>query len=362
MNINDLTPAMAIHPGEFLHDELGERNIKQKDFATMIGVANTQLNEVIKGKRSINAELALLIGKALSMDAVLWMNLQTNYDLDVAKIEEKSRKKLEAIDKWKMIEDFIPVAFLKKEQVITGNPMVDLPKIKEVYQVNHFDEIVSKFSQPAYAHFRKSEKLTIDKVGLVGWANLTQYNANKLNVAAFDSEKKEELVAELKKILQANTKTVEQAIQILAQYGIKLIVQNHPEKCAVDGISFWSKGKPAIGMTLRHQRIDNFAFTLMHELGHVYKHLVNNNEAQFIDIENNYGDSAEEKEANDFARNALISKDDWEEFCFRYNKPNETEFKKFAQEINVHPALLLGRYSYEKKKYNLKMGIDKRLN
>lgn len=362
MNILDLTPAKAIHPGEILHDELGERNIRQKDFAAMIGMANTQLNEIIKGKRSLNAELALLIGKALGMDAVLWMNLQTNYDLDAAKIGEKNQKKLEAIDTWKMIEDIIPVTFLKKENIITGNPILDLPKIKEVYQVEHFDEIATKFSQPAYAHYRKSEKLKIDKVPLVGWANLTQYKANKLNVATFDSEKKDEVVAELKKIVLANTNTVEQAIQLLAQYGIKLIVQNHPDKCAVDGISFWSKGKPAIGITLRHHRIDNFAFTLMHELGHVYKHLVNNNEAQFIDIENDYGDSIEEKEANDFARNALISKADWNEFQLNYLRPNEEDINDFAQKKNLHPAIVLGRYCFERNRFNLKMGIDKRLN
>lgn len=362
MNIKDLTPAIAIHPGELLQDELGERNIKQKDFAAMIGMANTQLNEIIKGKRNLNAELALLIGKALGMDAAIWMNLQTNFDLDAAKLEGKNREKMEAIDTWQMIEPVIPSIFFKKENIITGNPIIDLPKIKEVYQVNHFDEIAKKFSQPTYAHYRKSEKLKIDRVALVGWVNLTQYRANNLNVASFDSQKKDELIGELKKIVLANTKTVEQAMQLLAKYGIKLIVQNHPDKCAVDGISFWSKGKPAIGMTLRHQRIDNFAFTLMHELGHVYKHLVNNNEAQFIDIENNYGDSVEEKEANDFARNALISKADWEEFQMNYLRPDEKDITDFARKKNLHPAIVLGRYCFERDRFNFKMGIDKKLN
>ena len=89
-NIKITTPAIAIHPGEMLKDELQERGIAQKEFANLTGIQQTQLNEIIKGKRNLNEDIALLIGKALKMDAVLWFNMQRNYELDLAKINKKN--------------------------------------------------------------------------------------------------------------------------------------------------------------------------------------------------------------------------------------------------------------------------------
>ncbi len=65
----DLTAGYATHPGEMLLDELGARNISQADFAKQIGYQKSQLNEIINGKRGINADLALLLEGALKIDA-----------------------------------------------------------------------------------------------------------------------------------------------------------------------------------------------------------------------------------------------------------------------------------------------------
>ena len=86
-NIKELTPAIATHPGEILKDELKEREIKQKDFALLTGLPQTHLNEIINGKRRINADIALVIGKALQMDAVLWLNLQNIFFIDFSQIQ-----------------------------------------------------------------------------------------------------------------------------------------------------------------------------------------------------------------------------------------------------------------------------------
>jgi HTH-type transcriptional regulator / antitoxin HigA len=56
---NELSvPFMVIHPGSILKEELRERGIKQKDFARLIGLPETQLSTLIKGKRNISAEVA----------------------------------------------------------------------------------------------------------------------------------------------------------------------------------------------------------------------------------------------------------------------------------------------------------------
>lgn len=366
-NIKQLTPKEAIHPGEILNDELKDRGISQQDFSLQTGIAKTILNEIIKGKRSINADVALLIGKALNMDAILWLNLQNNYDLDLANIKQKTQSHLEALDQWSAIKDIIPAKYFKKLKVITGNPVNDIPMIYNIYAVSNTDALIGIYSKSNYARFRKSEKLEIDKINLIGWLNLVSFEAKKIKMSSFDSSKKDDLLSELKVIFKKNKNTVELTKATLAKYGIKFIEMPNPEKCAVDGVSFWSDGNPAIGLSIRHKRIDNFAFTVLHELGHIYLHLVNNNNAEFIDLdkedaESPYGNSKEEKEANNFSSDVLIETTKWKEFLAANLINNQFLVEDFAHKVGTHPAIVYGRFSKETGNYMIKTNIDKKLN
>ncbi len=91
---NALYPPEPIHPGEILADELEAREIKQKTFASEVGLRPPHLNEIIKGKRNLTAQLALKIGRTLGIDASFWMRVQGEYFLDVARLEESQIQKL----------------------------------------------------------------------------------------------------------------------------------------------------------------------------------------------------------------------------------------------------------------------------
>ena len=77
--------ATPIHPGEHLAEILDELNVSQYRLAKTIGVPPRRINEIVQGKRSITADTALRIGKALGMTAESWLNLQRIYDLDIAR-------------------------------------------------------------------------------------------------------------------------------------------------------------------------------------------------------------------------------------------------------------------------------------
>lgn len=94
---NNLNPFEPTHPGELLIEELESRNISQAKFADQIGVKPSLLNEIIKGKRSINTEMALLLEAALDIPANLWLNLQNDYNMQVAKSNDSFMKRLASI-------------------------------------------------------------------------------------------------------------------------------------------------------------------------------------------------------------------------------------------------------------------------
>ena len=70
-----------IHPGEHLAEILEELGISQYRLAKTIGVAPRRINEIVHGRRSVTADTALRIGRALGMTAEFWLNLQSMYDL-----------------------------------------------------------------------------------------------------------------------------------------------------------------------------------------------------------------------------------------------------------------------------------------
>lgn len=99
MIANNLTPFEPTHPGELIKDELEERNLTQAKLAESIGVKPSLLNEIIKGKRGINTEMALMLEVALNIPADLLLNLQNDYNMQVAKSDVTFMERLSSIRK-----------------------------------------------------------------------------------------------------------------------------------------------------------------------------------------------------------------------------------------------------------------------
>ena len=94
MIANNLTPYEPTHPGSLIREELEECKMTQAKLAEQIGVSLSLLNEVVNGKRNINTELALLLEAALGISAHIWLDLQSDYNMQVAKSDVSFMRKL----------------------------------------------------------------------------------------------------------------------------------------------------------------------------------------------------------------------------------------------------------------------------
>ena len=97
MVANNLEPYYLTHPGEVIKDELEYRGISQRRLAAEIGIPASQLNEVLNAKRALSAEMALLIGQALDLDAAPLLSLQMKYNLLSAKRNKSFFERLKQI-------------------------------------------------------------------------------------------------------------------------------------------------------------------------------------------------------------------------------------------------------------------------
>lgn len=75
-----------IHPGEILMEDFIEGfGITQHRLAVAIGVPPRRVNEIVHGKRGITADTALRLGKYFGIEPQFWLDLQSRYELELAK-------------------------------------------------------------------------------------------------------------------------------------------------------------------------------------------------------------------------------------------------------------------------------------
>ena len=80
-----MTNLEAIHPGEHLAEFIDELGITQYRLAKKIGVPPVRIHDIVNRRRSITADTALRIGRALGTTPEFWLNLQRMHDLDLAR-------------------------------------------------------------------------------------------------------------------------------------------------------------------------------------------------------------------------------------------------------------------------------------
>jgi addiction module HigA family antidote len=83
-----------VTPGEMLKDEfLAEYNLSQSQLARAIGISPNRITEIVNNRRRITADTAVRLSLYFGNSAEFWMNLQTHYDLKLARRDLLRRKR-----------------------------------------------------------------------------------------------------------------------------------------------------------------------------------------------------------------------------------------------------------------------------
>ncbi len=143
------------------------------------------------------------------------------------------------------------------------------------------------------------------------------------------------------------------AKEFLAEKGIALVVLPALQRTRLDGAAMLGDdGAPVIGITIRHDRLDNFWFTLLHELAHAWKHLVNRDIAiTDEDVQDEHNDDPKEAEANQIAKDAFIPRAVWRR-SDAYLRPSAESVYVLADRLHISPAVIAGRLRHERVGYS----------
>ncbi len=112
----------------------------------------------------------------------------------------------------------------------------------------------------------------------------------------------------------------------------------------MDGASFYNEDNPVIVYTMRYNRIDNFWFTIAHEIAHILLHFEDKSELYLDDTETACEDK-KEQEANDYAMK-MLGTDEVIIHFERYMRAPDQEIYSYANEVGLHPSIISGALKF----------------
>lgn len=332
-------PAEVFPAGEILRDELEERGWTQTDLAEILGRSVGMVNEIISGKRGISPESARGLAAALGTTAEFWMNLDAAYQL--SRVRDDGG---DAIAGRARLYAKAPI----KEMVRRGwiepsdNVAVLEGRVCRFLGVGSIDE---EPDVPLHAARKSTPYDRPMTIAQRAWLFRARQLARAVDARSYSAEGLEEAMRGLRLLVHV-PQEVRHVPRILSDAGIRFVVVQPLAGSRIDGACFWVDGAPTIALALRFDRIDNFWFVLMHELGHVRE-----GEAS-LDIEldvvgNDTGKPMSERDADAFAMENLVPGHQLESFIARVRPLySARRIEAFAQIVGVHPAVVVGQLQH----------------
>jgi len=335
------TPAEVFPPGEFIKDELVEREWTQADLAEILGRPVQAINEIVAGKKTITPETARGLGDAFGTGPELWLNLENAFRLSQTPPPD------EGVSQRARLYEVAPVKEMLRRRWIPEADSVDALEAS----VLRFFEIDSIEDTPtlAFAAKKTGSYLTTSPAQRA-WCYRAKHLAEARNVDGFTKEKLVEHLPDLRQLAQ-RVEGVKQVPDFLASVGIRFVVVEHLKSTRIDGAALWlDDNSPVVVMSLRYDRIDNFWFVLAHEIAHIK----NGDKSVDSDL---VGASAQptdekpevERKADRMATSLLIPTRTLQAFIDRHGpRFSKQVIRGFAQELDIHPGVLVGQLQYRK--------------
>ena len=332
-------PAEVFPPGDFLREELEERGWTQDDLAAITGKHVRTVHDLIAGKRGVTPDTAKSLAAALGTSAQFWLNLDSTYQLwRVSEFDES-----DDIARRAHLYTIAPI----KDMVRRGwiEPTDDIDVLEN--EVKMFFQVDSLAEPPSFAHAaRKSttyEDITVSqKAWLFRCKMLSRYV-----IADKYTPRNLNYVLKQLKYMMCSPQEIRHIPKVLASAGIRLVIVEHLPGTKIDGAAFWLDDGPVIAMSIRYDRIDNFWFTLLHEIGHIAQR------TSSIDVDIDAmgeGLPKDEQEANAFAAAETVPQAELDSLIARIGPLYSMErIRGFAQLHGIHPGIVVGQLHHRRQ-------------
>lgn len=319
-------------------------NLRPRDLIPFIG-SRAKVSEVLSGKRAITMPMARALHKHLGIPAdVLLRGPDVDLDDPLASIEWR-RFPIKAMAKLGWIPTVPNLA--EHAEVL----------IRDLIERAGGPDVASAALYRKSDHLRTNAKMDVYALKAWCWQVLAMGHENPPQAGYAPGTVTPTF---LKKTVRLSgfEDGPRLAKELLSKHGIALVIVPHLPRTYLDGAALrLGDGRPAIGLTLRYDRIDNFWFCLLHELAHLGRHMDTNEGNAFVDDQTLRGvegrrEDPREAQADEWAQEALVPRAAWEASAAR-KRPTPMAVVSLARALQVHPAIIAGKIRHERQNYRL---------
>lgn len=340
-------------PGQLIEALLAQRGWTKRTLAAVLGVDEATVNRWISDKQAVNAAIALSLEEVLDVPAERFLELQRNFDLAKARFAYRPDpgRRTRA-----QVFGALPIAAMIKRGWIDASDVRDVDAVEQgllsLFDANSLDEIEAL---PHAARKTAPEEAT--SAPQMAWISRVKAIADELIAPAYNPAALDRALPRLHQLMTAPEES-RHVPRLLIEAGIRLVIVETLPSAKIDGVCLWlDEVSPVVGLTLRHDRIDNFWFVLRHELEHV--RLGHGRDRMIIDdLEGDRGGIGadipeEERLANSAAREFGVPSAKMESFIAR-KAPffSERDMVAFAKMLGVHPGIVAGQLQYRTGRYD----------
>jgi HTH-type transcriptional regulator / antitoxin HigA len=339
---NDFQPNWVSAPGDTIADILEERKLPPGEFARNIGRTLPQMHDLLAGREAITNDLARKLEDVLGASAAFWMNRESQYRQDMARLHGKESAKVRA--DWLQglpLKDMISFGWI--------NPASSSLEAKEVACLEFFDVPSVSAWREAYrgalemAAFRTSASFESHPGAVAAWLRQGEVEASSIVCKPWNPDKFGQGLSKIR--LLTWTKSPNIFIPKLRDYcaacGVAVVIVRAPAGCRASGATrFISKNKALLLLSFRYLSDDHFWFTFYHEAGHL---LLHGKDSLFLEGAHMLK-TKQEEEANAFAANTLIPPE--QHAALLGLSLDGSEVIKFARSVGVSPGIVVGQLQH----------------
>lgn len=349
-------PDEVAPPGATLRETLEALPLSQTELATRTGLSAKHINQLVGGQAALSHETAIKLERATGVPAQLWNSLEANYRDHLSRVDE--RQDLAEAKVWLTR---MPVSALRGAGFVTAtmrDPGAVLQEVLAFFGVSSIEAWDAAWARPSAA-FLQTAAFQADPGAVAAWLRIGELEARRVATEPFDRAKLKMVIPELRRLTVLEPSVFWPEVQRLcAEAGIAVILVPEVTGARAHGATRWlSPSKALVQLSVRHKRNDHFWFALFHELGHVLLH-----GKKEVFVESKLGEDGgrleQEQEANSFAANTLIPPDSIQDF---EQISTITDANDFANQIGIHPGIVVGRLQRERNDYKFGHSLFARL-
>ncbi len=343
--VNEYQPDYAVPPGEVLAAELELRGMTQQELSKRTGLTPKHIIALAKAKSAITPETAIKLERALGMPAEYWLNLESQYQEVIARLneEEKLNRDLGWLKRIPVTQ-MAKLGWLEKHR----DPRTQLIEVLRFFGIASVDQWDDMWPNLNVA-YRQHNHHEVFPEAVSAWLRRGEIEAAQIFCDAYDRNNFRRALDEARTLTTAGPEHfVPKIKELFASAGVAVVFVPALPKTGVSGATRWlNSSKAVIQLSLRYKTDDHLWFTLFHEAGHI---LLHGKKDLFLEGANGL-DELKEKEANEFAEHELIPKKAFSGFISQRNF-SISSIADFARSIGIAPGIVVGQLQHKELLHN----------